>query len=94
MILLSRLSLLTRAPETRPRLTLNGLLAGFLVGNRLLAALSISIAAAALVPSAGAGVVTITLTDTRNDGTTTTNDSTNVSAGVFRTISNWLGLGL
>ena len=94
MILLSRLSLLTRAPETRPRLTLNGLLAGFLVGNRLLAALSISIAAAALVPSAAAGVVTITLTDTRNDGTTTTNDSTNVSAGVFRTISNWLGLGL
>jgi len=46
-----------------------------LAGNRLLAALSLSIAAAAVVPSAAAGVVTITLTDTRNDGTTSTDDT-------------------
>ena len=69
-----------------------------LVGNRLLAALTLGIAAAALVPSVEAGVVTINLTDTRNDGTTTTDDTiAGVNAGVTAageiSISNWLGVG-
>jgi hypothetical protein len=69
-----------------------------LVGNRLLAALTLGIAAAALVPSVEAGVVTINLTDTRNDGTTTTDDTiAGVNAGVTQggaiLISNWLGVG-
>ena len=67
-----------------------------LVGNRLLAALTLGIAAAALVPSVEAGVVTINLTDTRNDGTTTTDDTiagvnAGVTAGNFLILANWLG---
>jgi len=65
-----------------------------LAGDRLLAALALGIAGTAVVPSVAAAVVTITLTDTRNDGTTTTDDSTNVSAGGFRSITNWLGSGI
>jgi hypothetical protein len=67
-----------------------------LVGNRLLAALTLGIAAAAVVPSVEAGVVTINLTDTRNNGTTTTDDTiagvnAGVTAGNFLSLANWLG---
>ena len=69
-----------------------------LVGNRLLAALTLGIAAAAVVPTVEAGVVTINLTDTRINGTTTTDDTiAGVNAGVTQggaiLISNWLGVG-
>jgi hypothetical protein len=70
-----------------------------LVGNRLLAALTLGIAAAAVVPTVEAGVVTINLTNTRNDGTTTTDDTiggpnAGLSTGGYLPLTNWLGLGV
>ncbi len=83
MILLSRLSLLTRAPETRPRLTLNGLLAGFLVG----------ISAAVVTPSAQAAIVMINLNDTDGLGANIGGLNAGLTSGSGVTIVNWLGLG-
>jgi hypothetical protein len=85
MIPSSCLPLLARAPETRPRLTLNGLLAGFLVG----------ISAAVVTPSAQAAVVMIDLNDTRNDGSNMTiaGQNAGLTSGSGVTILNWLGLG-
>jgi hypothetical protein len=66
--------------------------------RRLLAALALGIASVAVVPSAAAAVVTINLNDTRNDGSTTTDDTISgpnagLSYGAVAFINDWLGAG-